>query len=123
MLKKADFEKTTESEIYRIGVIAQFNLTFELSCKALQKVLRIHGVEEAVVGALGEILQLAYRVGFISDTSTWLQMLKKRKFAIHIYSEDKADELVSLIRDRFISTFTILEEKLKAKIDNAANEL
>ena len=56
MLKKADFEKTTESEIYRIGVIAQFNLTFELSCKALQDVLRIHGVEEAVVGTPGEIL-------------------------------------------------------------------
>ena len=89
MLKKADFEKTTESEIYRIGVIAQFNLTFELSCKALQEVLRIHGVEEAVVGASREIFQLAYRVGFISDTSTWLQMLKKRKFAIHIYSEDR----------------------------------
>jgi hypothetical protein len=85
--------------------------------------LRIQGVEEAVVVASREILQLAYKVGFISDTSTWLQMLKKRKLSIHIYSEDKADELVSLIRDRFISTFTILEEKLKAKIDNAANEL
>jgi nucleotidyltransferase substrate binding protein (TIGR01987 family) len=123
VLKKADFEQASESEIYRTGVIAQFNLTFELSWKALQEVLRIHGVEGADVGSPREILKLAYKVGFISDSATWLLMLKKRNLSVHVYNEEEADELVSLIRDSFISTFTVLEETLKAKIENTDNEL
>ncbi|MBQ2381053.1 MAG: nucleotidyltransferase substrate binding protein [Succinivibrio sp.] len=120
VLKKADFELTFENEIYRTGVIAQFNLTFELSWKALQEVLRIHGVEGADVGSPREILQLAYKVGFISDSESWLLMLKKRNCSVHMYNEDDADELVSLIRDKFISVFNNLEETLKIKIAKIA---
>ena len=50
-------------------------------------------------------------------------MLKKRNLSAHVYNENEADELVSLIRDSFIATFTILEETLKSKIANADNEL
>ena len=120
VLKKADFELTFENEIYRTGVIAQFNLTFELSWKALQEVLRIHGVEGADVGSPREILQLAYKVGFISDSESWLLMLKKRNSSVHVYNEDDADELVSFIRDKFISAFNNLEETLKIKIAQIA---
>lgn len=120
VLKKADFELTFENEIYRTGVIAQFNLTFELSWKALQEVLRIHGVEGADVGSPREILQLAYKVGFISDSESWLLMLKKRNSSVHVYNEDDADELVSFIRDKFISAFNNLEETLKIKIAKIA---
>ena len=101
-------------------MIAQFNLTFELSWKALQEVLRIHGVEGADVGSPREILQLAYKVGFISDSESWLLMLKKRNSSVHVYNEDDADELVSLIRDKFISAFNNLEETLKIKIAKIA---
>jgi len=120
VLKKADFEQALESEIYRTGIIAQFGLTFELSWKALQEVLRIHGVAGADVGSPREILQLAYKVGFISDSVAWLLMLKKMNLFVHVYN---AEELVSLIHDSFISTFTVLEETLKDKIVNTDNEL
>ena len=39
VLKSADFEQANENDIYRMGVIGQFNLTFELAWKALQAVL------------------------------------------------------------------------------------
>lgn len=35
ILKGADFKRANENDIYRIGVVVQFNLTFELSWKAL----------------------------------------------------------------------------------------
>lgn len=47
VLKQADFSLATENEIYRTGIIGQFNLTFELAWKALQQVLRVHGVQES----------------------------------------------------------------------------
>ena len=122
VLKKADFKQAFENEIYRIGVIGQFNLTFELSWKALQEVLRNHGVDGADVGSPREILQIAYKVGFISDSDSWLLMLRKRNLSVHVYNEEEAEELVSLIKERFISTFSDLEETLKAKIDSIDKE-
>jgi nucleotidyltransferase substrate binding protein (TIGR01987 family) len=65
VLNGADFEMANENEIYRTGVIGQFNLTFELAWKALQEVLRIHGAQEAGTGSPREILQIGYKYGFV----------------------------------------------------------
>ena len=116
VLKSADFEQANENDIYRIGVVVQFNLTFELAWKALQAVLKQHGVEEAETGSPREILQLGYKVGFVNDQAAWLLMLKKRNVSVHIYNEDEIDELVILIRDSFIPEFTALEETLREKV-------
>ena len=116
VLKSADFEQANENDIYRMGVIGQFNLTFELAWKSLQAVLKQHGVEEAETGSPREILQLGYKVGFVNDQAAWLLMLKKRNVSVHIYNEDEIDVLVLLIRDSFIPEFTALEETLREKV-------
>lgn len=118
-LEHADFALADADEIYRTGVVGQFNLTFELTWKALQAVLRIHGVESAKSGSPREILKLGYKFGFIDDFSVWLLMLRKRNTAIHIYNEDEIDELLVLIRDSFIPAFEILEKTLKQKLAEA----
>lgn len=122
VLKHADFEHADIDEIYRTGVIGQFNLTFELAWKALQAVLRVHGAEGAETGSPREILQLGYKTGFIDDPAVWLAMLKKRNSLTHIYSEDEADELLLLIRDSFIPALLTLERTLKEKLDEAGDD-
>ena len=116
ILKQADFELADSNDIYRMGVVGQFNLTFELAWKALQEVLRMHGVEGAESGSPREILQVGYKVGFVNDSSVWLLMLKKRNTSIHIYNEEEIDELIVFIRDSFIPAFTDLEETLQEKL-------
>lgn len=116
ILKQADFELADSNDIYRMGVVGQFNLTFELAWKALQEVLRMHGVEGAETGSPREILQVGYKVGFVNDSSVWLLMLKKRNISIHIYNEEEIDELIVFIRDSFIPAFTDLEETLQEKL-------
>ena len=116
ILKQADFELADSNDIYRMGVVGQFNLTFELAWKALQEVLRMHGVEGAKTGSPREILQVGYKVGFVNDSSVWLLMLKKRNTSIHIYNEEEIDELIVFIRDSFIPAFTDLEETLQEKL-------
>ena len=88
ILKNADFEMANNDDIYRTGVIGQFNLTFELAWKALQAVLRLHGAEGAETGSPREILQLGYKLGFVDDAAVWLLMLKKRNNTVHVYDED-----------------------------------
>ena len=76
ILENADFKLAETNDIYRTGIIGQFNLTFELAWKALQAIMRMHSVEGAFTGSPREILQLGYRIGFINDSEVWLLMLK-----------------------------------------------
>lgn len=119
VLKNADFGFANDNEIYRTGVIGQFNLTFELAWKALQAVMRVHGADGADTGSPREILQLGYKLRFVNDSAVWLLMLKMRNTAVHMYDEDKIDELLLLIRDSFIPAFIVLEKTLKEKLDEA----
>ena len=116
VLKDADFERANENEIYRTGIIGQFSLTFELAWKALQTVLKLHGVAEAETGSPREILQLGYKCGFLNDSAVWLTMLKKRNASVHIYDEESINELILLIRGSFIPAFDALAETLKNKL-------
>ena len=122
VLKNADFNLVHENEIYRMGVIGQFNLTFELAWKALQAVLSVHGAEGSKTGSPREILQLGYKHGFLKNPAAWLVMLKKRNLAIHVYNEDELDELLLLIQNSFIPAFDVLAETLKYKLEEAGGD-
>lgn len=82
-------------------------------------VLQLHGAEGAETGSPREILQLGYKMGFITDSAVWLLMLKKRNISVHIYDEDEIDEMLLLIRDSFIPAFLVLEKTLKEKLEEA----
>lgn len=73
ILLGVDLKKSFEDEIYRMGIIGQFHLTFELAWKALREVLLFHGVNEAEIGSPREIIKLGYRFNFLSDEKTWLE--------------------------------------------------
>ena len=120
VLKTADF--TNEDDIYKMGVIGQFNLTFELAWKALQAVLRIHGVGGAETGSPREILQLGYKFGFIDNAEVWLTMLKKRNTLVHVYDDEESNEMLLLIRDSFTSAFVELERVLHEKLSEAEGD-
>ena len=116
VLRRADFEIAEENEIYRTGIIWQFNLTLELAWKALQEILKLHGAAGAETGSPREILQLGYKLGFLNDSVVWLLMLKKRNVSVHIYNEEDIDEMILLVRDSFIRAFSALEKTLREKL-------
>ncbi|NSK34215.1 HI0074 family nucleotidyltransferase substrate-binding subunit [Blautia schinkii] len=122
VLKNADFKMADNNEIYRTGVIGQFNLTFELAWKALQEVMKQHGVTDAQTGSPREILQLGYKLGFVDDAQVWLLMLKKHNTSVHIYNEEEIDEMLLLIRDSFLPAFLELERTLKKKLQEVEEE-
>ena len=111
-------EKIFNDEIYRMGVIGQFNLTFDLSWKALREVLLIHGVNKAATGSPREIIKAGYEFHFLDDEETWLDMLKRRNQTAHIYNEEIAIELVNLIFDKYLSAFVNLRDELNSRTQN-----
>ncbi|MCD7981791.1 MAG: nucleotidyltransferase substrate binding protein [Clostridiales bacterium] len=104
-----------ENEIYRIGIIAQFNLTFELAWKTLRETLCTHGEENAWTGSPREIFRMSCKYGFTDNLDVWLAMLKKYNEPIHIYGENEADELIHYIRDTAVPAFDKLEKTLPEK--------
>lgn len=122
ILAEADFKLAERNDIYRTGIIGQFNLTFELAWKALQEIMKMHSVEGAVTGSPREILQLGYKVGFVNDSEVWLLMLKKRNTSVHIYNEDEVNEMIMLIRDSFIPAFVVLKDTLIKKLDEVESD-
>ncbi|MCI9003750.1 MAG: nucleotidyltransferase [Lachnospiraceae bacterium] len=115
VLRSVDFKLADDDEIYRMGIIGQFNLTFELAWKALQATLRRYAVPEAETSSPREILKRGYQTGFLGEADVWLLMLKKRNLAVHVYDEEEVDERVVLIRDSFLPVLEKLEQILGEK--------
>lgn len=116
ILKQADIIKAKESNIYRTGIIGQFNLTFELSWKVLQSVLNEHSVTAAITGSPREILKLGFKYGFINNESAWLEMLKARNVSVHIYNEDVINSIITRIMEIYIPAFNDFSELMADKI-------
>ena len=109
-------KRDSVDEIYRMGIIGQFNLTFELAWKALRELLLLHGVQRAETGSPREIIKAGYEFHFLSDEETWLDMLKRRNQTTHIYNEAIALELVDLIFDRYLTAFINLREEMERRL-------
>ena len=113
-------DKNFSDELYRMGIIGQFHLTFELSWKALREILIVHGVNEASTGSPREILKAGYQFHFIDDEKLWLEMLRRRNQSAHVYDDKIADELIALIFDRYIAAFVELRDEIcrRSPLDN-----
>lgn len=122
VLKNADRKVADQYELYRTGVIGQFNLTFELAWKVLQAVLRLHSVAEAETGSPREIIKLGFKVGFITDEQVWLDIQKDRNKAVHVYNEDDIDEIIDRIFSRYIPAFEDFANMMQTKIDEVSTE-
>ena len=116
ILKGASIEKAKTDDIYRTGVIGQFNLTFELSWKSIQAVLRELGVSQADTGSPREILKLGFKFELINDEEVWLDMLKRRNTSTHIYNENEVDEFIKLIFEKYITAFDKLDITLHERL-------
>ena len=112
MLSKSNRETT--DEIYRMGIIGQFHLTFELSWKALSEILLLHGVSEAASGSPREIIKSGYQFHFPDDENLWVDMLKRRNLTTHIYNE----ELVDLIFGKYIAASENLRDELNQRLES-----
>ena len=117
VLRSADRDTAYSDDIYRMGVIGQFNLTFELAWKALKATLLLYGVDGAKTGSPREVLKEGYAAGFLNNADVWLDMMTRRNRAVHIYDYDQALELIDLIFGAYTSAFEELRVELRRKLD------
>ena len=112
VLLSADRHMAGASDIYRTGVVGQFNLAFELAWKAVKEALEFHGIALSMPGSPREVLKEGYAAGLVDDADIWLDMLQKRNRSVHIYDEEEVDRLVALIFDRYMGALVRLRDGL-----------
>ena len=102
----AEYAGTPGSTVIRDGVIQRFEFTFELAWKSLREYM------DAVFSK--QVFKAAYAAGLIHNEQVWLDMLASRNVTSHVYDDTQAAQVVSAIRDRYISPLTELAQFYQA---------
>lgn len=91
------------------GTVQNFEYTFELSWKAMQRFLKLRGVD---TGSPMQTFRAAKKEGLIQDVEVWAEYLKKRNLTVHTYNEKTAEEVYLAAKQ-----FPLVVNQLIAKIE------
>lgn len=95
------------------GIIAKFNMTFDLSWKVLKDIMTdYHGLSNCALGSPRENLEAAFRCGIIEDNEIWIEMLKLRNRLAHDYNSELAYETCDKIVNFYLKFFIDFEKHL-----------
>ncbi|MCK4401688.1 nucleotidyltransferase substrate binding protein [bacterium] len=101
---------TAEDELEKDGVIQRFEFSLELIWKTLKLFLQNSGIE---VKTPKESLKEAFKIGWIKDEKTFLDMLEDRNRTSHIYDKDTSDEILERIKNSYIQAMEQVLKELK----------
>jgi nucleotidyltransferase substrate binding protein (TIGR01987 family) len=99
------------SELERDGLIQRFEYTLELCWKSSKKILYANGIE---VDTPKNVIRELGQIGWIPNPEDWIDYIDKRNETSHMYNEEVAIKIFSVIK-RFISDVDSLLEILELK--------
>ena len=114
VLCRAEQEDVT-NEFIVSGIIDKFYIQFELGGKVLKELLRYEGENQAEMASTREIIKTADAYFHFMEEDVWLEMLRDRNDATHIYNEEAAQQLVEKILHQYIGVFVSLEQQIRAR--------
>jgi len=105
----------SDDPLIQAGIIQTFEFTFELAWKTMKDRLEYEGFD---VKAPREVIKQAFQSNYIENPEPWLEALDKRNLMAHIYDEEKANEALSLVREKYFyiirDVYFFLKNELKA---------
>ena len=90
LLRLAEALKQPENDFVRDAAIQRFEFCFELAWKAIQSAARLEGQD---CSSPRTAFSTAWRDGWLSDETAWLDMLDERNKTSHTYREAMAKEV------------------------------
>ncbi len=90
------------------GIIKDFEMTYELSWKAMKKMLLNQGHQ--TLGAK-DVFSKAFQLGFLAEEGPWLAMIEDRNLTSHVYDEEAAMQIINRVRTKYLDLFTELQAK------------
>ena len=95
--------------VVRDSAILRFELAFEVAWKTAQAFARVQGLD---ANSPRRAFEQAFRLGWVTDETLWIDLLEARNLATHVYREALADRLFAEI-PRFLAGFEELQRALR----------
>ena len=94
----------------RDGVIKRFEFCTELAWKTVREYLIDQGYND--INSPKSVMKTAFSDGLISDSDTWIGIIKSRNITSHLYNEELAENIYTEITESYINVFHELLDKL-----------
>ena len=101
------------SDAERAGLIQFFEMSFELAWKVLKDYLEAEGF--TVVSPRDAIKQ-AFQAGLLEDGHVWIEALKDRNLAVHIYEKKIAIAVELKIRNSYFPALLALFREFESRV-------
>ena len=100
------------SDLEKQGVIQGFEFTFELAWNVMKDYLE----EKGITGIIGskDTVRHAFNKGLIEEGQIWMDIIKDRNIASHIYDDETAESLFVEIINNYYCQFNALKEKMSS---------
>lgn len=115
LLHEALVDVDALSNLEKEGAVQRFEFTVELAWKTLKDYLEHSGVV-LEQNTPKTVVKQAFAAKIISDGQLWIDMLDCRNRMSHIYDEEKFDQAVREMAERFLTGFDELHEFFKKRI-------
>jgi len=94
-----------ETELVRDAAILRFELAFEVGWKYIQVLAQDEGYD---VKSPRQAFQQAFSMGWITDEVIWIDILKSRNTATHVYREKYAKALYEELESYYEAFYELL---------------
>ena len=112
--REKEYQEKGFSDIYLDLVVKRFEFTYEMSWKAVKRVLDYLGIE---CFNPRSCFKEAYAQGIIKEELIWLEMIEMRNLSSHVYDEEEIKEILERVAD-FKDAFGELKKNIKGTIKN-----
>jgi len=98
------------SDLEKQGTIQGFEFTFELAWNVMKDYLEEQGIT-GIIGSKGAIRE-AFGNSLVDDGQIWMDMIKDRNLATHLYDEETAKQLATAITSKYYIQLNKFAEKM-----------
>ena len=106
-------EHTPRNDLIISAIIKNFEFNFELSWKAMKRLLTHHGVPTS---SPRQAIAESYRKRFIENESAWIRMIEDRNLTVHTYDENFAREMSERIETMYLPNFDAFFQRLTSEV-------
>lgn len=117
-----EMDKRQLNDFEADGLIQRFEFTFELAWKLIKSYAEYQGTDKEIMGSR-DAVRWAFENRLISDSATWMEMIKRRNDTSHTYDEDTATEVVLRVKDSYFQAFVALYSNMKNLVSENPDDL
>lgn len=103
-------------EVYRVGILHMFQMSFELCWKTLKDRLAFEGIDAA---SPRDSIKKAFAAGLIEQPESWLKALETRNTFTHAYDEEMSIQSLKIITSDYLPMLGACVRKLNSLVSDS----